>query len=139
MKKTALIIIILFSFISCSNNNEELVDNTDLIGKWNWTSTNGGIFGHINETPTPLSKTIQIVFSKDYKFSILENGKETSKGNYTLESTEKSGERKISYTGNYKKTQGVVLNGIYYFYGNQELIISDGFADGIGSNFEKIE
>lgn len=139
MKRLVYILILCLTFSSCTSIESVFIDNSSLLGKWNWTSTTGGINGNINHTPTSLGKTVQIIFAKDYTFSILEDGQEVSKGNYNLEIGENNRDSKISYSGNYKKIQGVVLLGVYYFHSNNELIISDGYADGIASAFSKVQ
>ena len=138
MKRFIYVVVVGLIINSCNSNNDDVyIDNTELLGKWNWTSTSGSILGIIIATPVSLGKAIQIIYHKDYTFSIKENSQEILSGNYNLEIGKNNREVKISYTDNYKKIEGLVLKGTYYFHSNNKLIISDGYADGYQSIFEK--
>jgi hypothetical protein len=45
MKKIFCLIILTLGFISCSSDDENTIDNSELIGKWNWVSSCGGFTG----------------------------------------------------------------------------------------------
>ena len=135
-------IFILFAMFSCSSDEITEIDNSDLIGNWNWTTTDGGIGFNIHETPETIGKTIHLNLSKNYTFSITENGNEISNGTYVLimKKSIYSGklERFIQFPENYQYT-GIVMKGIIKIYESNKLDISDNNYDGIGSGFVRIE
>ena len=45
MKKLIYLFILTFGIISCSSDDETGIDNSELIGKWNWISSCGGFTG----------------------------------------------------------------------------------------------
>jgi hypothetical protein len=45
MKKIFCLFILTLGFISCSSDDENAIDNSELIGKWNWVSSCGGFTG----------------------------------------------------------------------------------------------
>jgi hypothetical protein len=142
MKKILAIFILAICFISCNTNEETKINNSDLVGTWNWTGTDGGIAYHINDTPASTGKNIQFYLMKNYTYSITENENEISKGTYelTLKKSIYSGEMEpfIQCSEN-KSVQNVVINGIITVYDTNKLDISDNNYDGIGSGFEKIK
>ncbi|MCG1037640.1 hypothetical protein [Polaribacter sargassicola] len=142
MKKTFYIFILSLAIISCSSDDETRIDNSDLIGNWNWTNTEGGIGFHIHETPETTGKIIHLNLKENYEFLVTENGTEISNGIYELIMKESiySGEmeRFIQFPEN-NQYLGFVKNGIIDIYENTKLNISDNNADGIGSEFERIE
>jgi hypothetical protein len=143
MKKLIYILIFTLGIISCNSNDGTTINNSDLIGKWNWTNTDGGIAFQIHETPESTGKTIHLTLMSNYNFSIAENGIEISKGTYELAMKESiySGEmeRFITIETIDQQYVGFVKNGIVNIDQNQALQISDNNYDGIGSRFEKIE
>jgi hypothetical protein len=144
MKKFIIIFIFAIGFISCSSNDETKIDNSDLIGKWNWISTDGGLAFHIHETPTSTGKTFQLSLMKNYSYSIAKNGNEISTGKYELVMKKSiySGEMQrfiiYSETEN-QQLQNVAISGIIKVYEANKLDISDNNYDGIGSGFIKTE
>jgi hypothetical protein len=143
MKKIISIFILTLGIISCSSDGETKIDNSDLIGNWNWTNTDGGVGFHIHETPETTGKIIHLNLYENYEFSVTENGIEISNGIYELIMKESiySGEmeRFIELQTNDQPYLGFVKNGIINIYENEKLNISDNNADGIGSEFVKIE
>ena len=143
MKKIIYIFILTLGIISCSSDDETKIDNSDLIGKWNWTNTDGGIGFHIHETPETTGKIIHLNLNENYEYSVTENGIEISNGIYELIMKESiySGEmeRFIELQTIDQQYLGFVKNGIINIYENEKLNISDNNADGIGSEFVKIE
>ncbi len=132
--------ILIISVISCrSSDDETTISNVDLVGTWNWISTDGGINGQINDTPQSTGKTIHLVLTKGFKFSITENGKETSNGTYKL-NMEKS-----IYSGNSERfivlsnNSGFIMKGIINVYNTNELIIADNNFDGVSSTYHLSE
>jgi hypothetical protein len=143
MKKIIYLLVLTLGIISCNSDDETEISNTDLIGKWNWTNTNGGIGFHIHETPETTGKTIHFILTDNYEFSIKENGNEISNGTYelTLKKSIYSGEieRFIALQTIDQQYVGFVKNGIVNVQQNGKLEISDNNPDGIGSGFIKIE
>ena len=144
MKKIILLFIFAIGFISCSSNDETKIDNSDLIGKWNWISTDGGLALHIHETPTSIGNTFQLSLMKNYLYSITKNGNEISSGKYELVMKKSiySGEMErfiiYSQTEN-QQLQNVIISGIIKVYETNKLDISDNNYDGIGSVFVKAD
>ncbi len=143
MKKIIYILMVTLGVMSCNAGDDRRMTSSDLIGKWNWTSTDGGINGDIHETPTTTKKTIYLTLKADYTFLITEKGNETSSGNYILTMKESiySGqmERYITLETTDQQAVGFVKNGIVNIDKNQILQISDNNYDGIASRFKKIE
>lgn len=144
MKKIILLFFFAIGFNSCSSNDETKIDNSDLIGKWNWISTDGGLAFHIQETPTSTGNTFQLSLMKNYLYSITKNGNEISSGKYELVMKKSiySGEMErfiiYSQTEN-QQLQNVVISGIIKVYETNKLDISDNNYDGIGSVFVKAD
>ncbi len=142
MKKLIYLFILTMGIISCSTDDNIRIDNSDLIGKWNWTNTDGGIAFQIHETPESTGKTIHLSLMENNTYSITENGNEISKGSYELilkksiYSVEL--ERFIQFPENHQYT-GIVMKGIIKTYESNKLDISDNNYDGIGSRFVRIE
>ena len=142
MKNLIYLFILTFGIISCSSDNETEINNSDLVGEWNWTNTDGGIAAHIHETPETTGKIIRLNLMGNYQYSVTENGTEISSGIYELNMKKSiySGEmeRFIKFPEN-QQYIGIVTRGIIKTYENNKLDISDNNYDGIGSGFEKIE
>ncbi|WP_299163184.1 hypothetical protein [uncultured Tenacibaculum sp.] len=142
MKNLIYLFILTLGIISCSSDNETEINNTDLVGEWNWISTDGGIAAQIHETPETTGKTIRLNLMGNYEYSVTENGTEISSGIYELNMKKSiySGEmeRFIQFPEN-QQYVGIVINGIIKIYENNKFDISDNNYDGIGSGFEKIE
>ncbi len=129
--------------MSCNSDDSTEITNTDLVGKWNWTNTDGGVGDTIHETPENTGKTIHLILTDNYHFSIEENGNETSNGTYELSLKESiySGEyeRFISLQIIDQQYDGFVNNGIVSVQQSTLLKISDNNPDGLESGFEKME
>jgi hypothetical protein len=142
MKKLIYLFILTLGIISCSSDNETQISNSDLVGKWNWTGTSGGLI-YFEETPETTGKEIHLSLTENYHFSISENGNEISNGIYelTMKKSIYSGEmeRFISLLTVDQQYVGFVKNGIIKIHDNEKLEISDNNYDGIGSGFIKIE
>ena len=142
MKNIIYLFILTLGIISCSSDNETEINNSDLVGEWNWTNTDGGIAAHIHETPETTGKIIRLNLMGNYEYSVTENGTEISSGIYELNIKKSiySGEmeRFIQFPEN-QQYIGIVTRGIIKTYEINKLDISDNNYDGIGSGFEKIE
>lgn len=143
MKKYIYLIILTLGIMSCSSDEEATIDNSDLIGEWNWTATVGGINGDIKETPASIGKTYKMNLNSNYTYSLFEDAVEISSGTYELTMKESiySGakERFIAYSDNSQQPQNLVIIGIVKTYEINDLSIFDNNHDGIGSKFEKLE
>lgn len=142
MKKLIYLFILTLGVMSCNSDDETEINNLDLIGKWNWTSTDGGIAANIHETPETTGKIIHLNLMGNFEYSVTENGTEISSGIYelTMKKSIYSGEmeRCIQFPEN-QLYIGIVTRGIIKNYETNKLNISDNNYDGIGSVFEKIE
>jgi len=143
MKNLIYLFILTLGMISCSSDDETKIDNSDLIGNWNWTNTDGGIGFHIHETPETTGKIIHLNLNENYEYSVTENETEISNGIYELimKKSIYSGEmeRFIKLQTIDQQYLGFVKNGIINIDENEKLNISDNNADGIGSEFVRIE
>jgi hypothetical protein len=142
MKKLICLFILILGIISCSSDDEMEISNSDLVGIWNWTGTSGGLI-YFEETPETEGKVIHLTLTDNYNFSITENENEISKGIYelTLKKSIYSGEleRFIKLLTIDQQYVGFVKNGVVNIHQNGKLNISDNNADGIGSEFVRIE
>ncbi len=142
MKKLIYIFVLALGIVSCSSDNESQISNSDLVGKWNWTGTSGGLI-FFEETPETTGKEIHLTLTDNYHFLITENGNEILNGSYelTLKNSIYSGkmERFIKLLTIDQQYVGFVKNGIINVHENERLEISDNNYDGIGSGFIKIK
>ncbi len=142
MKKLIYLFVLTLGMISCSSDDETQMSNTDLVGKWNWTGTSGGLI-YFEETPETTGKVVHLTLTDNYNFSITNNGNEISNGTYelTLKKAIYSGEieRCIKLLTINQRYVGFVKNGIVNVRQNVILEISDNNYDGIRSGFIKIE
>lgn len=142
MKKLIYLLILILVIISCSSDDETQISNSDLVGKWNWTGTSGGLI-YFEETPVTTGKILHLTLTDNYHFSISENGNEISNGNYklTIKKSIYSGEMEkfINLLTIDQQYVGFVKNGIINVQENKTLEISNNAYDGVGSTFEKVE
>jgi hypothetical protein len=138
MKKIIYLFILTLGIISCNSDDEKVIDNSDLIGKWNWTNTDGGIAYHIHETPNTTGKIINLTLLENDTYSIIENGNEISNGTYEILMRKSiySGEmeRYIIYSEEYQN-QNTVISGIIRILENNSLSIADNNTDGVKSKY----
>jgi len=144
MKKIVIIFILAIGFISCTADGQTEITNSDLIGKWNWVSTDGGIAANIHKTPASTGNTLQLNLMKSFTYSITQNGNVVENGKYELVL------KKSIYSGEMEKfiqctktegeqSQSIVTTGIIKVYETNHMSISDNNPDGIGSKFVKAE
>jgi len=144
MKKSILysLILMVILFFSCNNNAQNNMSNDDIIGEWNWVSTNGGFAFNVHETPSTTEEIIVLKISKNYSYLILENDTIVSEGTYSLVL------KKSIYDGNMKSyltlsdnysNQNVIIGGLINNVSKTELNIVDNMHDGIGSWFKRIK
>ena len=144
MKKIVIIFILTIGFISCTADGQTETTNSDLTGKWNWVSTDGGIAANIHKTPASTGNTLQLSLMKNYTYTITQNGAVVTSGKYELVSKKSiySGEmeRFIQFTETEgEQSQNIVINGIIKIYETNHMSISDNNPDGVGSKFVKAE
>ncbi|GGP01280.1 hypothetical protein GCM10010992_01170 [Cloacibacterium rupense] len=82
MKRFILATFTFLAMLSCRNDDE--LDIEPLVGDWEWVSSNGGINGQINDTPSSTGNTIKLSFTSDNKYTITTNGTVTNEGNFRL-------------------------------------------------------
>ncbi|MBE9489891.1 MAG: hypothetical protein IMY67_06325 [Bacteroidetes bacterium] len=110
MKKFIYLIILTFGILSCNSDDETQdevqIDISDLIGKWNWNSTCGGITGACGYANEENFHTIE--FIDDTSFIKITNGTITTNYTYSI----------IEFTiDDLYKTYKILLdNGDIYFY-----------------------
>lgn len=82
--KNLLLLITAFLFIfSCRSAEEEMLDNSNYVGTWNWIKTTGGL-EDVNLDPVSTGKTESITFTADNNYIIKENDKVVNEGTYSL-------------------------------------------------------
>lgn len=83
MKNIFLAIAAFLFIFSCRSAEEEMLDNANYVGTWNWMATTGGV-ANVNETPASTGKTRSITLTADYKYTIKENDAVVNEGTYSL-------------------------------------------------------
>jgi len=140
MNKIIYIFILTLGVISCSSDDETRIDNSDLIGNWNWTNTDGGIGFHIHETPNSTGKIVELNIKDNNHYVIKENGNEVSNGTYEVIMKESiysvEMERFIVYSAEYQN-QNTIMSGIIRVLENNNLSIADNYVDGVESKYVK--
>jgi hypothetical protein len=143
MKKLIYLLVFTLGIISCNSADETTINNSDLIGEWDWTLTAGGINGDINNTPASTGNTIHLILNNNYKFTVTKDGNAILNGTYKLSMKKSiySGkmERFISLETIDELYLGFVKFGIVTIAQDQTLQISDNNPDGITSSFVKIK
>lgn len=142
MKNLLYIFTFVFVLVSCASSQVKKVDNTDVVGVWNWESTTGGFANSFNKNPETLGKKVQLTLQKNYEFSFAENDVIISKGTYSLEMKKSiytnKPERFITLSNDYTHSD-IVLSGIIKKINEHTLEISDNNYDGLGSSFSLIK
>lgn len=144
MKKIVIIFILAIGFISCTADGQTEITNSDLTGKWNWVSTDGGIAANIHKTPASTGNTLQLSLMKNYTYTVTQNGNVVENGKYelVLKKSIYSGEmeRFIQCTDtDGEQSPSILTNGIIKIYETNHMSISDNNPDGVGSKFVKAE
>jgi hypothetical protein len=140
MRIKIVVIGIVLGLMACSTGDDAEIRHADLVGKWNWVRTDGGIGFHIHETPETTGKTVQVTLNGDYTYSISENEQKVSSGIWQLSMKESiySGEeeRYIIFCDDYQD-QNVVISGIIYSLEKDTLMIGDNYHDGVSSRYSR--
>lgn len=111
----------------------------DIIGKWNWVNTNGGIGNNIYKTAQSTGKNIQITLTENYTYLVTENNQKIVESVYRITN------KKSIYSGKIEKfielknlnLSEIVSKGILKIDDGTTLTISDNNYDGLGSTFKK--
>ncbi len=83
MKKLLVLLpMIFFTLIACRGNGDDEIDNSFLLGNWNWKSTIVG--SNPAQTPVSTGKTVILTMNQDKTYEIKENGVVKSTGTYVL-------------------------------------------------------
>ncbi|MDJ1469107.1 hypothetical protein [Xanthocytophaga flava] len=84
--KHLLFVAILLAFTQCNTNSvspTEKYSSTDLVGRWVWVQSSGGIAGTTN-TPASTNETIEVEFTTDAHQRIYKNGQLISDLTYQI-------------------------------------------------------
>jgi len=116
MKKIIFLILISFLF-SCERNSEDSTSE-NLIAKWNWIKSSGGIDGKV-ETPFSTGKNIVLEFSQN-KVKTYENGILKSEKNYSIQTKNSimGGQKQMVIYEPYQPDQSFLIE-------NNKLFLSD--------------
>ena len=116
MKKILFLILISF-LISCERNSENSTSE-NLIAKWNWIKSSGGIDGKV-ETPSSTGKNIVLEFSQN-KVKVYENGILKSEKNYNIQTKTSimGGQKQMLIYDPYQPDQSFLIE-------NNKLFLSD--------------
>ncbi|WP_310595055.1 hypothetical protein [Flavobacterium sp.] len=97
MKNSILLLIVLI-LTSC-NNDSEIAKSNNLVGKWKWIESSGGINGRI-ENPTTTGKSILLEFT-DSTIKTYENGLLKAEEKFQIQSQNSifGGQREMIITG----------------------------------------
>ena len=137
MKKIICLFVFVLVITSCTSDSEVKKDNFDIIGKWDWTSTSGGISG-TTITPLTVEKKYTLNLNGNYSYSLQENGVEIANGTYTLTMEKSIYSQKTERFITFKEPEFPMVNGIINTYENRTVMsIGDNLYDGFGSSFEK--
>lgn len=143
MKKITFLLLLAIVFISCTADDKLKIDSSEIVGVWNWTSTDGGMAFNIHETPESTGNEYQLILNSNYSYSLLENGNTISSGTFELSMRESQlfnrASKFITFSGDIEEADNLVLNGMITRTDQETLTIANDFPDGIGSTFSKIE
>lgn len=128
MKKIIFLILISFLF-SCERNSENS-NSENLIAKWNWIKSSGGIDGKV-ETPSSTGKNIMLEFSQN-KVKVYENGILKSEKNYNIQikNSIMGGQKQMLIYDPYQPDQSFLIE-------NNKLFLSDECYDCYQSEYIK--
>ncbi|SDX37776.1 hypothetical protein SAMN05444411_10539 [Lutibacter oricola] len=145
MKNIGYLLVLFVVLLSCNQDDSVEVYSNDMVGKWEWKSTNGGEAGRIYKTPQNTDKIIHLDLKPDFEYTILLNNKESISGTYSIINkksilTEET-EQFISITTISEESKSiVVLEGIINVYNySNSLFINQDFENGMGSVFERVD
>ena len=129
MKKIIFLILISFLF-SCERNSEDSTSE-NLIAKWNWIKSSGGIDGKV-ETPSSTGKNIVLEFSQN-KVKVYENGILKSEKNYSIQTKNSimGGQKQMVIYEPYQPDQSFLIE-------NNKLFLSDECNDCYQSEYVKL-
>ncbi len=116
---------------SCS---DETIPPRDLIGKWNWINSSGGIAGAIY-TPENTGDTIVLEFTRDSVYKLFRNDSLVTNCEFSIVKAES--------IYNHEITDMIDCDGYmrrsFSFTASGDLILADEFYDGFTSEYERME
>lgn len=147
MKHLTYILVLVLTLFSCNNDDDANIENLEpkaasIIGKWQWTITEGGISGVDQVTPDRFGKSVQLNLNSDKSYSIIENGIEIYSGNYiiTTDTSIYSAEDDfINYSENFDYGWHVVFKGVIRMRDALHLTIANNYNDGFTTHFNRLQ
>lgn len=141
MKKVKLLILsmVIATAVGCVEDDDYVLEDSGLVGEWSWVSTDGGIGANIHYTPESIGKEITLILNSNYSYEVYEGDTLVSGGIFDLvlkNSMYSELTVFIELADNYTH-QNIVIGGAIVNLDSHELNISDNFADGVGSVFER--
>ena len=141
MKKVKLLILsmVIATTVGCVEDDDYVLEDSGLVGEWSWVSTDGGIGANIHYTPESIGKEITLILNSNYSYEVYEGDTLVSGGIFDLvlkNSMYSELTVFIELADNYTH-QNIVIGGAIVNLDSHELNISDNFADGVGSVFER--
>lgn len=131
MKKFLLFVLLISLFYACADDTS--VPN-DLVGKWNWISSSGGIAG-TTYTPGSTGETIVLEFTSDSVYKQYRNDLLIVNCEFSIIQAES--------IYNHKITDMIDCDGSlrrsFSFTASGDLILADEAYDGFTSQYERIE
>ena len=141
MKKVKILILsmIVATVLGCVEDDGYIMEDIALAGEWSWVSTDGGIAANIHHTPESIGKEVTLILNQDYSYEVYEDDTLVSEGIFDLvlkNSIYSELTVFIELADNYSY-QNVVIGGAIVSLDGDTLNISDDFADGVISGFER--
>ncbi len=117
----------------CSKQREEPTAEKNLIGTWEWESTDGGIAFHIHETPATTGKNIDLKIAPGGTYAMFTNGALISNGTYVLEKRKCIHDHTDKLFVNLSQDKDFMVEKI----DKANLDVSDEAYDGMGSRYKR--
>ncbi|WP_297101138.1 hypothetical protein [uncultured Draconibacterium sp.] len=116
---------------SCS---DEIIPPKDLVGKWNWISSTGGIAG-TTYTPEITGDTIILEFTSDSVYKLFRNDSLVINCEFSIIQAESIYDHEIT---DMIECDGYMRRS-FSFTASGDLILADEFYDGFTSQYERME
>lgn len=131
MKRLLVLIFIICQFYACTDDTPKA---SELIGKWNWISSSGGIAGS-TYTPEITGETIILEFNSNSDYKMFRNDSLIIDCQFSI--------IKAESIYNHEITDMIECNGYlrrsFLFNAEGDLILADEAYDGFTSQYERIE